>query len=482
MSLRVRLIATLLVLAAAGLLTLAAVTYATQRHFQLQRIDEQTLSAVRLLEGPRRRIGDDDRGFGRFDGSSHEFGPPGVAATLPPGTYGERRDASGARVGSPIYVSVGLSPPALPQALGDGDLLTVKSSADDGPRYRVRAARSRFDGLLTVVAIPLSGVSDTLDQLLLVEALVIAGVLGLLCILSWVLVRIGLRPLERIGATADAIAGGDLSRRVDTTSPRTEVGRLGLAFNAMLSRLEGAFAEREASEGRLRQFIADASHELRTPLASIRGYAELFRLGAAREPGETEKAMRRIEEEAARMGVLVEDLLTLARLDEVRDRATDLVDVGALAEDSVADARAVDPERLIEAHVDDDVLVLGDPDQLRQVLGNLVRNALVHTPPGTRVEVRARRDAEHAELEVRDHGPGLPTDDGDALFERFWRAEGGRVRGRAGAGLGLAIVAGIVAAHRGEVHARNAPDGGASFVVRIPLAATREAAASLSPG
>ncbi len=326
-----------------------------------------------------------------------------------------------------------------------------------------------------MVAIPLNGVDEVLDRLLLVEALVIAAVLGLLAALSWVLVRIGLRPLERIAHTADAIAGGDLSRRVDVTNPRTEVGHLGQAINAMLSRLERAFAEREASEGRLRQFLSDASHELRTPLASIRGYAELFRIGAARGPEDTEKAMRRIEEEAARMGVLVEDLLTLARLDEVRERVAEEVDAAGLVADAVADARAMDPERPIEGRIEADALVVGDPDQLRQVLANLLGNALIHTPAGTAIEVTLRRSGAHAEFEVRDHGPGLPTEEGDAVFERFWRAEAGRERGRAGAGLGLAIVAGIVAAHGGEVHAGNAPGGGAAFVVRLPLAGARVA-------
>jgi two-component system, OmpR family, sensor kinase len=320
------------------------------------------------------------------------------------------------------------------------------------------------------VAIPLNGVDERLDRLLLVEGLVIGGVLVLLALLSWFLVRAGLRPLERIGQTADAIAAGDLSRRVDVATPKTEVGRLGLAFNAMLARLEEAFRQREASEGRLRRFLADVSHELRTPLASIRGYSEVFRIGAARRPGEVDRAMTRIEEEATRMGVLVEDLLTLARLDEVRDRSVEAVDLSQLAEDAAADARAVDSTRAIEVDGDGDAIVLGDPNQLRQVLANLMRNALVHTPAGTPIELTTRRNGRRVELEVRDHGPGLPTDNPEELWERFWRAEPGRERGRAGAGLGLAIVAGIVRAHDGTVQAENAAGGGASFVVRLPLA------------
>jgi two-component system, OmpR family, sensor kinase len=312
---------------------------------------------------------------------------------------------------------------------------------------------------------------------------------------SWVLVRVGLRPLERIGDTADAIAAGDLSRRVDVATPKTEVGRLGMAFNAMLERLEEAFRAREASEGRLRRFLADVSHELRTPLASIRGYSELFRIGAARKPEDADRAMTRIEEEAARMGVLVEDLLTLARLDEVRDRPAEAVDVAQLAEDAAADARAVDPARAIEVEDGGEAIVLGDANQLRQVLANLLGNALVHTPSGTPIEIAVRRNGREVELEVRDRGPGLPTERPDDLFERFWRARGATNAapdgggeeepvspGRGGAGLGLAIVAGIVAAHHGRVRAANAPGGGASFVVSLPLAGAPDGGAPAADG
>jgi two-component system, OmpR family, sensor kinase len=330
--------------------------------------------------------------------------------------------------------------------------------------------RDPGDGVVTVAAIPLNAIDDTLQRLLVVEALVIAAVLIVLGLVSWIVVRVGLLPLDRMGHTAGAIAGGDLSHRVESTDPRTEVGRLGISLNAMLDRLEQAFGEREASEDRLRRFIADASHELRTPLASIRGYAELFRMGAARSPEDVDKAMRRIEDEAARMGVLVEDLLTLARLDEVPDVPHAELDLATIVRDAVDDGRAVAPDREISLAVDDPALVVGDRDQLRQVPGNLLRNAFVHTPEGTPIEVSLRRGDGEVRLEVRDHGPGLPTSDADALFERFWRSEGGRERGRGGAGLGLAIVAAIVDAHDGDVRAGNAPGGGATFVVTLPAA------------
>jgi two-component system OmpR family sensor kinase len=309
---------------------------------------------------------------------------------------------------------------------------------------------------------------------------VIGGVLLLLAGLAWWVVRLGLRPLDRMGETAGAIAGGDLSRRVSPATERTEVGRLGLALNAMLVQIEKAFAERQASENRLRQFLADASHELRTPLASIRGYAELFRIGAARKPADTEKAMSRIEDESERMGALVENLLTLARLDQVPEVARKPVDLAVLAGDAADDARAIAPDRSITLRASSPVTVLGDASQLRQVLGNLVRNALVHTPAGTAVELSVDVVGGEAVMEVRDHGRGLPTDDTDALFERFWRADPGRERGRAGAGLGLSIVAAIVSAHGGQVRAANADGGGASFTISLPVATGTAEPAALS--
>jgi two-component system OmpR family sensor kinase len=466
-SLRARLVATLLALSAAALLVLGAITYASQRSFENKRIDDQTHAAQPAVE----------RALGEKNGLTPSFGPengdegrgPGPEENLPPGTYGVWRDASGRTVGSPVELTYGqgaLSAPDLPARLEPGQVMTVNAKKG-GLRYRVRVSPRRFGDGLTIVAVPLNGVEDRLHRLLLVEGLVIVGVLLVLAAAAWGLVRVGLRPLEKISDTADAIAAGDLSRRVEVTEPHTEVGRLGLAFNAMLGRLEEAFRAREASESRLRRFLADVSHELRTPLASIRGYSELFRIGAARKPEDADRAMTRIEEEAARMGVLVEDLLTLARLDEVHDRPAEAVDVSQLAEDAAADARALDPARTISVAAGDESIVLGDANQLRQVLANLLGNAVVHTPAGAPISVAVRRDDGHVELEVRDHGPGLPTDEPNELFERFWRDANGK---RRGAGLGLAIVAGIVEAHGGSVRAANADGGGATFVVRLPLA------------
>ncbi len=405
-------------------------------------------------------------------------GAPAPRAESPPrpGRTACNAMRAAGRSGVPVFVNLGERSeppiPRLPARLTAGELRTV-GSKPSGQRYRVFTAPSS-DGGMTVVAVPFTRAAATLDRLLVVQGLVIAGVLLALALAAWWIVRLGLRPLDRIGETAGAIAAGDLARRVEPAEPRTEVGRLGLALNAMLARLEEAFAERRASEERLRRFLADASHELRTPLASIRGYAELFRIGAAREGPDVEKAMSRIEDESTRMGVLVEDLLALARLDEVRDRHREPVDMAALAGDAVDDARAVAPDREIELRTDaanGSVVLDGDPAQLRQVLANLLRNALVHTPAGTPIEVTVGSVAEarEARLEVRDHGPGLPAGDPAELFERFWRADPGRGRGRAGAGLGLSIVAAIVSAHGGRAEAADAPDGGARFTVTLPL-------------
>jgi two-component system, OmpR family, sensor kinase len=238
----------------------------------------------------------------------------------------------------------------------------------------------------------------------------------------------------------------------------------------MLARIEEAFADRARSEDRRKRFLSDASHELRTPLASLRGYAELFRMGPAQDPVALKRAMARIEAEAARMGALVDNLLLLARLDEVPEAQHVPVNLNELAAHAVADAQATAPEREIALDDDEPLITIGHPDGLRQVLANLMSNALTHTPEGTPVTVRLRRADNRAILEVHDHGPGLPADADDRVFDRFWRNDEGRTRGRGGAGLGLAIVREIVQAHHGTVAAANAADGGAVFTVRLPLA------------
>jgi signal transduction histidine kinase len=298
--------------------------------------------------------------------------------------------------------------------------------------------------------------------------------LAFLTLLAAHLIRRGLRPLDRIVETAAAIGGGDLARRVETAPPDTEVGRLGEALNGMLGQLEQAFRERAASEDRLRRFVADASHELRTPIATIRGYAELFRRGAATRQDDLAKVMRRIEAEATRMGSLVNEMLLLARLDQGRPLERDRVELTGLAADAVADTLAIEPDRPLTLEHDDlPVEVPGDQARLRQVVGNLLANVLAHTPPGTPATVRVATDGDDALIEVIDQGPGLTEEQRSLVFERFYRGDHGHGGGRqaGGAGLGLSIVAAVVAAHGGSVSADSPPGAGAVFRVRLPLTA-----------
>jgi two-component system OmpR family sensor kinase len=479
LSLRARLLTGMVVLVAAGLAVAAFATYAEQRSFLRTRVDQQVLSAV-MPFASQLRFGDGGRPArpplppGRL-AELRRLGPP-REALLPPGTFGELRGPGGTVIRRRTFSYDGKAGPvpALPSRLpitrrdSAPHLFTVSSAS--GVRYRAVAVALGSD--VAIVAVPLREVDQTLHRLLMVEALVGGGVILGLVLLGWLVIRIGLRPLGRIGRVASEIAGGDLSRRVTPADHRTEVGRLGLSLNEMLAQIERAFGDRRESEDRLRRFLADASHELRTPLASIRGYAELFRLGATDDPETLARAMARIEAEAARMGVLVEDLLLLARLDESPEAQRVPVDLSELVDHAADDARVVAPGREISVHAEGASTVLGDPGQLRQLLANLTANAVLHTPEDSPIELRLHPEPARGRvvLEVRDHGPGLPAEELEHVFDRFWRTEGGRARGRGGAGLGLAIVRAIVSAHGGEVTAENAPLGGALFRVSLPAA------------
>jgi two-component system OmpR family sensor kinase len=477
LSLRARLLIGLVALLATGLGAAAIVTYEEQRSFLLKRVDQQVANSRGLVSVT---FGLVHPGGSRVR-TRHALGrAPSTFQTS--GTYGELLDASGKVIKTHSFTydqaAPAPSPPALPAKLPISAFsstrpreFTVDSKAGSGLRYRA-AAFSVSGARVLVIAVPLRDVDQTLQQLVLVELLVGAGVIIALVALGWVVIWLGLRPLERMGRVASEIAHGDLTRRVSPDDERTEVGRLGSSLNEMLAQIEQAFADRGASEDRLRRFLSDASHELRTPLASIRGYAELFRLGAAQDPEQIERAMARIEAEAARMGILVENLLLLARLDELPEMQLVPVDLLELAEHAAQDAQAVAPDREVRLMAPGAVCVLGDPEQLRQVLANLTRNAVIHTPTASAIEISLRREGDRAVLEVRDHGPGLPSEAGDRVFDRFWRTEGGRSRGPGGSGLGLAIVKAIVEAHHGEVHAANAPDGGAVFRVTLPAVST----------
>jgi two-component system OmpR family sensor kinase len=348
-----------------------------------------------------------------------------------------------------------------------GQAFTVPSAG--GADFRVRA-QALADGTGWVaVAISLRSLDQTVGRLRTITVVTAAVVLAALIVVGVFAVGVGLRPLRSVERTAQRIADGDLSHRVPSGPPRTEIGRLAEAVNDMLAQIEANFAARAHGEETLRQFVADASHELRTPLTTVRGYAELVRKGALPDAEAAERAMRRIEAEATRMGRLVDDLLLLAHLDQQRPLNVTRVDLGALAAEAVADARARHPERPISADLPEHaVWVDGDADRLSQVLGNVLGNALTHTPPGTPVHLWLDVPDGSARVVVRDEGPGLSLPQVQRIFERFYRVDPGRSRARGGSGLGLAIVQAVVQASGGRVTCTSKPGAGTEFAVCLP--------------
>jgi len=459
-SLRSRLVLVTLALTAIGLIVAGFATYGALRSFLVDRVDTQLRDTharvvLRALDRHRAR-----------------------APWVEPDLLSVDRTLVGEY--SPDGVLSAASSEAMPRRVRDG-FQTVRV---DGERYRVYASSAveragpgdrpiSIDRMVAVAA-PMDDVSATLGRLVVIELIVGALVLAGAGALGLALVRVGLRPLTDIENTAGAIAEGDLTRRIDDEATDTEVGRLGRSLNVMLERIEESFAEREASERRLRQFVADASHELQTPLTSVRGYAELFRRGAADRPEDLATAMRRIEAEAERMGVLVDDLLLLARLDQGRPLAREPVDLAAAVRDLAGDSVVVDPGHPVDVDASSPVEVIGDEVRLRQVVSNLLGNARRHTPGGTRVTVAVARVGEEAVLTVRDEGPGLAPEHAARVFERFYRSDASRVRASGGTGLGLAIVAAIAEAHGGSASVASRPGAGATFTVRLPVSGPPE--------
>jgi two-component system, OmpR family, sensor kinase len=356
----------------------------------------------------------------------------------------------------------------------NGTLFTVQST-DGDVRWRVMPGQLRDGSATFAVAVPLRGVDTTVQRMFSFAILIGLVVIASSAIVGWYGVRRAFRPLTQIEDTAAGIAAGDLTRRIPEGTANDEVASLSRSLNSMLAQIEQSFAVREASEERMSQFVADASHELRTPLAAVRGYAELFRQGAVSKPEDVAGAMRRIEDEAIRMGGLVEDLLLLTRLDQRRPLEKGPVDLTVLAADAVQDVRALDPTRhvrLLGLSGDlEPTTIVGDEASLRQVVTNLVGNAVNHTPSGTDIEIAVGVAAGLTKLEVRDHGQGVDPVKARKVFERFYRADPSRGRGNGGGnGLGLAIVAAIVNAHGGQVGVAATPGGGATFIVELPTA------------
>jgi two-component system, OmpR family, sensor kinase len=456
--LRVGLVAGTLVLVACGLVTSGIAVTSILRHSLISRIDSTLLEASRSwAQAPRRQ-----------SAPPYEGPDPG----RPPSKFYVR----GIGVDGTTFTAINdrNAEPALPPSNDVGPYPTTLPSVN-GSNIPWRAVSVRGPHGLTTVAIDLSDVQHTVRSLVWLQFGIGVAVLIVVGLAGYAVVHRSLRPLAEVEKTAAAIAAGQLDRRVPERDPRTEVGRLSLALNGMLAQIQQALASSESSaekargsEERMRRFITDASHELRTPLTTIRGFAELYRQGAARDVA---MLLSRIESEASRMGLLVDDLLLLARLDVQRPLEQHRVDLLALASDAVHDAEAMDPRRGITLQVLDGPgtpEVLGDEARLRQVLSNLIVNAIQHTPETADITVRVGTDGDDAVLEVADKGPGMTEEDARRVFERFYRTDSSRARASGGTGLGLSIVDSLVRAHGGVVTVTTAPGEGCCFRVSMP--------------
>ena len=520
---RVKIITALLALVIIALAIISTVSLAVFRNYlygqadtQLVALYEQTISSMRQQSAfgqPETRI-------------IGQYGPPELVEVLnargqvltPTGPAGPGLEGPNVPTSKAWLAAHSGQRTTVPALSGTGNWRVITRVFNNAVISNGFGSTSAPQTVILVVGTDLGSVNTTLAWLARIDLLVSLIIVVALAIVGVAIVRASLRPLTDIEETAGAIAAGDLSRRVPDQDPRTEVGRLGRALNAMLAQIESSFRARTKSEAaarrseeRMRQFVADASHELRTPLTAMRGYAEYYRqrggirndevdtegpAGLALEPAQPgavqadrphngtgqlsgadlDRIMQRVEQESARMGVLVEDMLLLARLDQQRPLERRPVDLLTLAVDAVQDARIIAPDRAIELNVGSATafLVLGDEVRLRQVIGNLMSNALSHTPDGTPVTVAIlagpREPVPSVVLEVTDQGPGMPPEQADHVFERFYRGDQARTRKAGGTGLGLAIVAALVVAHGGTVALKTAPGEGATFRVTLPLA------------
>jgi two-component system, OmpR family, sensor kinase len=462
MSLRARLVLALTLLFVVGMVLAGLATTRAFTSSELARLDEQLLATLPVAERELAHDGQSEQSMGRGGRFGATRGPvrPVVIAS---GTYAELRAADGEVEAAIQAVADAIQPDLTGLTPADG--ITTVGSVEAELSWRA-VADTRPDGRTVALAVPMTGVEAAVARLVTIQVMAGLGLLVALGAGAWLVLRAELRPLERIAGAAATITAGSLDQRVPTTAASTEVAEVAAALNTMLDDLEGAFQEREAAQDRLRRFVADASHELRTPLTSIQGYAELYRLAEDPDQVDLDLILDRIEVEAGRMRELVEDLLALARLEEGGPLARDPVDLTALAADACASADALDPDATIDLDAPATLTAHGDARLLRRAVGNLVTNAVRHTPSGTPVEVTVRHLGADIEVVVRDHGPGIDPALLPRVFDRF--VQGDASRSGSGSGLGLSIVQAVASEHGGQVTAANAPDGGAVLTLRLP--------------
>jgi two-component system, OmpR family, sensor kinase len=467
-SLRNRLTIGVLVLSAIGFVGAGVGSQALLRDYLINQVDEQLLSVIagtseRLDRAGIERDNDDDPATARAVTPLNRV-PTSISVTvLDP--FGNLIGGIGGDFNSnqiTDYVK-GLLPGKVAEY--GSKPFTIEAPGSD---FRVATTVLPSSLGSVIVAQSLADFDKTTRQIGSVFLIIGSFVLLFIAFASRQVIKVGMRPLERIEETAEKIAAGDLSARLDNFEPDTEVGRLSTSLNIMLSRIEEAFDARMRSEDKLRRFVADASHELRTPLTAIRGFAELHRQGAVPDGEKTNELIARIEKESMRMGYLVEDLLMLARMDQSRELEINDVNLSELAQEAVASAQAAGPDHTITTSIDSGVTTKGDGDKIYQVVTNLLANARTHTPAGTAINVSVRKDGADSLIIVADHGPGLSAQDQARIFERFYRVDASRQRNsKEGSGLGLSIVDAVMRAHGGEVTVASELGKGAAFTLRF---------------
>lgn len=480
-SLRSRLTIGIVLLSAIGFMAIFFGTSAALKGYLVNQIDDQLKSvaggtSVRLDRGAAIQRDSDDDEIEEHHGNRNRGIAPQPLQRIPTTLSVTLLDPNGVIKGS-LGGDLATSQIAdYVAGFTNSDALSVASEPFNidatGSDFRALAIVLPTTGDTLIVAQSLEAVDKTQSRLLNLFFLVGALVLLLIAIASRYVIKIGMRPLENVERTAEQIASGDLSARLPDTKPNTEVGRLVTSLNTMLTRIEESFTARSESEGRLRRFVADASHELRTPLTAIRGFAELHRQGAVKEGNETKDLIARIERESVRMSSLVEDLLTLARLDQGPKMEIKPVNLTEIISDAVASARAAGPDHPITFEESDEVFALGDSNRIHQVVANLLANARVHTPAGTAIKVAISQGEKEVLVSVSDNGPGLSDSDREKIFERFYRVDASRQRsnGADGSGLGLSIVDAVMRAHGGHVSVDSKLGEGSTFTLHFPLA------------